>query len=578
MKRIINLVITIIFTGILTISCSEEFLEKEPKGVAGGSVMSSEVGLENLLIGAYNRLHGYYLSGPSMWELGSMQADDGYKGEVAGHPVYDIELQTWEVNTNNRVASETWRSKYDGISRCNDVLNFLKINQEGDKPISETRAKLMEAEVKFLRAYFHFYLTKVFDKIPYIKTIDEMDGMKPEEVINDTEGWEGIESDLQYAIDNLTTDHPLGQVGRPTKYAAMAMKAHAHLFQQEFGEAKSLLDEIINSGKFQLVDHYVKNYLSTTENNEESIFEIQGNIRETGEGNNAMMVQGPTMLQKGPAGFGWGYASPSQSLFEAFQVTEEGLPVLDSEDRIRIKHDYGIFSTEEFIPTDHPLDPRVDWTIARRGIPYWDWGVFEGHSWIREQGEGHYALKKWMHYSWEDALPSDSKNARNFRAYRYAHVLLWRAEVAVEDGELDYARQLVNMVRARAQASPHMGKCETYIFDGREIVVNENEPSANYMANPYPPGSTSFSSKEEARKAVRIEQRLEFGTEGMRFFDLRRWGEDEHKLNYFVQSDGDFCKDMRGKTYNADLDDYLPIPEDQVDLQEGVITQDPAYQ
>lgn len=576
-KKTRSTIVTLTVTLFLMLSCSEDFLDTDPQGVAGKEVMATEDGVENLLIGAYNCLYGYYLAGPTLWEAGTMIADDASKGEVSGHPVYDIEVQTWEINTDNRVATEIWKARYDGISRANDALEYLRQNQEGDDPIEEQRTKEIEAEAKFLRAYFHFDLTKVFEKIPYIKTVEEMDGMKPEEVPNDSEGWDDLEADLQFAIDNLSDDHPKGEVGRPTIYSAMAMKARIHLFQQELDEAKTLLDAIINSGKFSLASKYMNNYLTTTENNEESIFEIQCNIRESGEGNNALPIMGPLFHQKGPAGFGWGYGAVSQNLFEAFQTTEDGLPILDSEARDDLENDYGVLSNEEFHPTNHPLDPRADWTIARRGIPFLDWGVHEGYSWIREQGEGHMMMKKWMHYSWEDALPTDAKNARNFRVYRYAHVLLWRAEIAVEDGELNYARELVNMVRERAQTDVPMGRCETYIFDGRDVVVNEDEPSANYIINPYPVGAEAFSSKEEARKAVRLEERLEFALEGMRFFDLRRWGIDEEKLNFFVQSDQEFCKDMKGKVYDPELDDYFPIPQDQVDLQLGVLEQDPAY-
>ncbi len=575
MNKIRNIMLTGI--SILFFSCSESFLDTEPQGVAGTAVMTTETGVENLLIGAYNRLFGYYVAGPLLWESGTLPSDDAGKGEVAGHPVYDIEVQTWEINTDNRVAREVWQARYDGVSRANDVLDYLRQNQEGDNPINAERAKEIEAEAKFLRAYYHFDLTRVFDKIPYIKTVQEMDGTQPEDVPNDSEGWDDIESDLQFAIDNLPEDPPKGEVGRPTRFSAMAMKARVHMFQQEFDQAKVLLDAIINSGRFALADHYMDNYLTTTENNIESIFEIQANVRESGEGNNAMMLMGPLFHQKGPAGFGWGYGAVSQNLFEAYQVTDEGLPVLDSEARDDLENDYGIPSDQEFIPTQHLLDPRVDWNIARRGIPFLDWGVHEGFSWIREQGEGHMMMKKWMHYSWEDALPSDSKNARNFRAYRYAHVLLWRAEIAVEENDLDYARELVNMVRERAANSFPMGRAETYVFDGREVVVNEDEPSANYLVNTYPSNSQAFSSVEEARKAVRIETRLEFALEGMRFQDLRRWGIDEEKLNFFVQSDQEFFKDMQGKVYDPELDDYFPIPADQIDLQMGVLEQDPAY-
>ena len=226
----------------------------------------------------------------------------------------------------------------------------------------------IEAEAKFLRAWFHFKATRVFWKIPYIKTQVELGETLPEEIPNDTEGWDDIEADLQYAIDNLPETSPMDEVGRATKYAAMAVKAHAHMYQNEMGDAKTLLDAIINSGNYSLVDNYYDNYDMTTENNEESIFEIQAAT--SGSNHSALVLAGPCMHQAGPAGLGWGFYQPSQNLFEAFQVTEDGLPVLDVTARENLVSDMGIASNAAFTPTDHLLDPRVDWTISRRGVDF----------------------------------------------------------------------------------------------------------------------------------------------------------------------------------------------------------------
>jgi hypothetical protein len=94
---------------------------------------------------------------------------------------------------------------------------------------------------------------------------------------------------------------------------------------------------------------------------------------------------------------------------------------------------------------------------------------------------------------------------------------------------------------------------------------------------PYPPGAAAFASKEEARKAVRLEQRLEFATEGMRFFDLRRWGIISEVLNAYIAEDVQFRTFLTGAVFNPEEDDYWPLPESQLDLQD-VLQQDPAYQ
>ena len=122
-----------------------------------------------------------------------------------------------------------------------------------------------------------------------------------------------------------------------------------------------------------------------------------------------------------------------------------------------------------------------------------------------------------------------------------------------------------------------MGLCTSYVNPGTNPAVDWSKPAANYKVEPYPSGHPAFASKTEARKAVRMETRLEFATEGHRFFDLRRWGIDEEVLNDYIQRDTKFRSFMRGAVYNHRDDDYWPLPKDQVLLQKGILTQDSSY-
>lgn len=584
MKRIINIILITTLAGLFIVmySCKEEFLDKQPTGTAAGEVVMTEDGVEGLLTGAYGRLVRTAIFGGCIstdWTYGDCASDNTYKGTSLGDQSAFNAVERYNALPANPYMSQRWTDCYDGVARTNTVLEFLWQTQEGDNPIPESRATQIEAEAKFLRAYYHFKATRIFEKIPYVKTEEEL-GMPPEEVTNDSEGWDEIEADLQYAIDNLPENPPKDEPGRADKYAAMAVKAHAHLFQNELGDAETLLDEIIGSNQFELVDDYRHNYYSTTENNDESIFEIQTSA--SASGNNHLELTGAVFHQSGAAGLGWGFFQPSQNLFEAFQTTSEGLPVLDKEDRDDLASDMGYASDSLFEPTDHPLDPRVDWTIARRGIDYNGWGIHQGRAWIRSQSNGGpYMTKKYMHRAGSDNVSGGGfNNARNFRAYRYSHVLLWRAEIAVENNELDYARQLVNRIRERAKNSEYVkGRVTTYELGSQpeEGEINWDEDAANYNIEPYPEDSPVFNSQEEARKAVRLEHRLEFATEGLRYFQLRRWGIAEEVLNSYIQEDSEFRSFMRGASYDSESDDYWPLPQDQLDIQPS-LKQDPAYE
>jgi hypothetical protein len=122
-----------------------------------------------------------------------------------------------------------------------------------------------------------------------------------------------------------------------------------------------------------------------------------------------------------------------------------------------------------------------------------------------------------------------------------------------------------------------MGLCTSYENPWTNPVVDWTKPAANYKVEPYPEGHPAFASKSEARKAVRMEIRLEFATEGHRFFDLRRWGIEDEVLNDYIQRDIKFRPYLKGVVYDPEKNDFWPLPKDQVSLQKGILHQDSSY-
>lgn len=570
----------IITIGIGFNSCSDDFLTKYPKGTA---VMES-LSPDELLIGAYAALSGAAATDNQnasaaasvrnwVWDCAS---DDAYKGTTLGDFSDGGEIERYEAFPSNALINSKWEVSYDGIARANDVLRSLALKQDEYNPEA---ALQIEAQAKFIRAWWHFRLQKVFWRIPYIT-----EGLEdPSQVPNDRLVWDDIEADLNFAITHLPEAYS-GQPGRVTKWAAMAYKAYVHLFQQEYLLAKPLLDEIINSGRFDLAEHFSMNYDVTHENNIESIFEIQSSVNDgsgarTRNGNADSWTTNPNNRFLPTC---CGMYQPSQDLVNAFKVDEGGLPLLGINgpkyNEQNLEHDMGINSEQEFFPTQHPVDPRLDWTVGRRGIPYLDWGIFTGYDWIRSQvNGGPYETIKQMFSQEERAIASHSSFARataiNFRKLRFAHVLLWRAECAVEENDLETARNLVNRVRRRASDNFIMGRVTTYIFDGRPIEVDWSAPAANYLMGEY----ATFPSQEYGRAAVRMEIRLETALEGNRFFDLVRWGIDGEVLSKFIENDSEFRVFMRGAVYNSEKNNHWPIPQIQLDIQPGVLQQSPYH-
>ncbi|MFO7621730.1 MAG: RagB/SusD family nutrient uptake outer membrane protein [Bacteroidales bacterium] len=591
MKKTIKLLsLTLLLGSLLMIySCSDEFLTKEPPGVAAGSVMKTPEGMETLVVSVYERMVGQQsMFGAAMasdWTYAGGCSDDAYKGTSAGDQSNFNLIERYEALPNNPYMENRWNACYDGVARANVTLEFLWETQAGPTPMPAARATEMEAELKFLRAWFHFQATKIFEKIPYIKTTVELGDLAPEKVPNTDEGWDQIEADLQYAIDNLPETKIKGEKGRADKWAAIAYKAQVFMYQNKLGQAKPLLDQIITSNKYSLVSEYTWNMDMTHENNAESIFELQ--CHTTGTANSAVHGSGCNFHQKGPASCGgWGFYQPSQWLFEAFQVDDDGLPKLNVADRVPLASDMGVGSGTAFTPTQELLDPRVDWLIARRGVDFLGWGIHPGNDWIREQPNGGpYMTKLFMHRRDEQALNLQGtgfNNGKNYRMLRYASILLWRAECAVADNQLDLARTYVNMIRERAKNStPVMGLCTSTSNLGSNPVVDWDQPAANYKIEPYPDvaGAYPFDDAANAMKAIQEETRLEFATQNHRFFDLRRWGILAPTLNAYIAHD----KNVRSflatgiVVFNPTEDDYWPIPQSQIDLQKGVLTQDSDY-
>jgi hypothetical protein len=376
----------------------------------------------------------------------------------------------------------------------------------------------------------------------------------------------------------------------------MALAARAYLQDLKYAEAKPLLDAIIASGKYSLMDKFIQNFEIETNNNRESIFEIQANVNDIDESLNAEMGIGLNWPHGGDIGMCCGFHQPSQNLVNAYKVDANGLPLFDTFNNTDFKNDAGISSEQTFVPDDvTPVDPRLDFTVSRRGIPYKDWGVNRGSSWIRKQSEGGPYLpapkpffKESERYSlstttgWQTGI-----NANNYRYLRYSHILLWRAEVAAFEGDVNMAKDLVNQIRLRAGNDKVMGKVKVYELPtsffpwGKTGDVDFTQPAANYKIGTY----ASFTNKDEAMKAVQWEQRLEFATEGMRFFDLRRWDNLPNKiggksmadiLNSFATADLRIRAFMKGANF-SDADKYQPIPQVQLDLQKGVLEQRPEY-
>jgi starch-binding outer membrane protein, SusD/RagB family len=576
MNKKITLLLISFLLG-MSLSCSDNFIEVQPKGVLSAKSLQNKAGVNFLLIGAYSALDGWTTAGGAFrsyqasadnYVFGGITSGDAYKGTTAGDQPAQSFIEAYQSLPDNVYFQGKWRLCYDGIARANDALQALALATD----VTDLERQYFTAEARFIRGHFHFELKKMFNFVPYIdETIYDPSDLESTKVKNDRDIWPDINADFLFAYNNLPDNQT--QKGRPTRWAAAAMLGKAFLFQKNYAEAKTYLDAIVASAKYSLMPLYHDNFRASTNNNAESVFEVQYSVNDGASGGENGNIGATLNYPYGGGGVTTccGFYQPSQNRVNAFKTDAAGLPLLDTFNDSDVTSDQGIETTAPFTPYAGTLDPRLDWTVGRRGIPFLDWGVHPGKSYVRDQSYGGpYSPKKHVMSRSDVGVNTFSGNPRlnanNYRMIRYANVLLWLAEAEIELGNLDAARVLVNQVRQRA-ANP-LGFLKK--ADGTN--------AANYVIGLYPP---TWTDPVFARKAVQFEERLELGMEGHRFFDLVRWGIAEQTLKAYIAGEKSKRTYLASAVFVAGKHEYFPIPQQEI-LNSQVngqftLTQNPGY-
>ena len=553
------LLLSSLAVALIIAACTDDFLDQAPQGTLNPSILSNSDGVESLLIGAYSLLDGWeggwstgggapWNSAASNWVYGDVYSDDAYKGSEAGDQGSLERFEDYTLDASNPYLIGRWARLYDGIARANDVIRVVTDAND----IEDAEKTAIVGEAQFLRAHYHFEAQRLWGSVPYI---DE----KAEDVRVPNTGpiWAQIEADMAAAKAALPTSSRNGQVGRANKLVAAAYLGKIQLYQNKYAEALSNFNEVINSGAYALFPSFHDNFRTSGNNGIEAIFQIQASVNDGAGGENGNMGDQLNHLQGGPGGGCCGFHQPSQNLVNAFK-TENGLPLLNTFNLEDITNDDGIPSDQDFSPHTGPLDPRLDWTVGRRGIPYLDWGTHPGADWIRNQAfMGPYNQVKKMYYASEQGVGSDTqagwhgagRTALNYSIIRYADVLLMAAECQVELGNLEEARALVNQVRTRVTD------------ESTWVKTDAGENAANYEISTYDSPWTDVST---ARLAVRFERRLELATEGHRFFDLNRWNIAQDVIDAYIAKE----KLKRPHLNIANFQDRntrFPIPQEAID-------------
>lgn len=577
MKKYQTFLITILaFLGILS-ACKSDFLEVKPKGTLSQDVLATKDGVDYLLTGAYSLLDGFssqfgfdaWDGASSNWLWGSIRALEANKGSDAGDQPDMNPIQTFtEQPVNTKINSE-WKMLYEGVSRCNSTITVA--NQAlANFTITQPQADLFIQQARALRGWYHFQAWRMWKKVPYV---DEKTDAK--NVTNTEDPSDKIIEDLQ---EGAKLPNMMSQIGRFNGTVSQVILAKA-LMEMKQDYAGALVQLLLakagtkpDGSPIGLAPTYGEIFDIVNRNGIEAIYTVQYSVNDGSGGNNAgagEVLNFPYKGNNGSPGGCCGFFIPNQELVNSFR-TSAGLPLLDNSYNTganQVKNDEGLATSDAFTPDAGQLDPRLDWTVGRRGINYWDWGKHTGVDWVRDQSySGPYSPKKQVYKKSQTGQFTEVGNwtsgwtANGYRMIRYADVLLMIAECQIETNSLAGAMANINLVRARA-ANP-----AGFVMDDDGVT-----PAANYVIAQY----ASFPDQAYARKALQMERKLELGMEGHRWFDLNRWGITQAELSRILtyQESLSWGSKLYGAATAGPNVNLYPVPQRQIDLSGGKLVQ-----
>lgn len=559
---------------VMCSGCSDFLDEQKPQGTLDDEQVKDPQYVDNLVISAY----AVWISAEdinssfSMWNF-DVRSDDAYKGGNGigdGDVFHQLEISQGILTTNWNI-NDMWQRLYNGISRVNTAIALLNQTDATAYPLKAQRL----GEMKFLRAYGHFLLKRLYKNIPFIMnenlSTEEYNTLSNTEYTND-EGWQLIIDDLEEAYNVLPVKQE--DKGRPSKAAAAAFLTKVYLYKAyhqddaktnevtsiSADDLKKVIEysdpSIYSAGGFDLEADYHNNFRPEPqyENGVESIWAMQYSMNDGTTYGNLNWSYGLIVPNiPGVTDGGCDFYKPSQNLVNAFRTDNNGLPYLDT------------FNNKDYDKGSDYADPRLFLTVGIPGLPYEfnsKYIMDETPTWSRSNGlYGYYVTLK---HNVDPDGPYLIKGSwwgtpMNRIVFRYADVMLERAEALAQlnDGRLNEAISIVNRLRTRAKQS--LGAISDY-ENSYGVRLNIGLYNGSY-------------GKEETLKIVKMERRIELGMESERFFDLVRWGEAESVLTKYYAEEADNCAIYSSARFTKNKNEYLPIPHAQVAASDGNYTQ-----
>lgn len=413
MKKLIYFLILGTLTGLS--SCSDQLDQQPVSNTTAENFYKNTNDFLQAVNGVYSKLTSY----PSqvLW-LGDMRSDNLaviHDGNRDWQGINDFSPNI----TNTAFISSAWNDNFNGIFNANSVLEALE--SKGNiitDPAAKTR---FTAETRFLRGFYYFQLVRLFGQVPLIdkpKTATEVASI-PRSPVADV--YQLILSDLQYAAENLPASYTGSDIGRATSYAAKGILGLVYLTRsgpvyggngpglglKEYDKALALFDEIIKSGKYELLPDYTSVFSYSNENNKEVIFDVQFMSSSNGAGFPSHLVPVAFWTGQGISNaYGNGYGASNFNISKDLLTSYTSTAETDVRNAFNIQLSYSRPFVKKYID------------YSKRGVNGRDWPI-------------------------------------NFIVLRYADILLLKAECILNGaaGTQADADLIVNQIRKRAGLS-----------------------------------------------------------------------------------------------------------------------------
>lgn len=545
-------------------SCQHELNKVPLDAPSNTTFFSNEKELQLAINGAYD---GLWWGKDPMPLLIDNATDLGLIRNTVGGDLNSVGVGA--ATSETPVFRTTWEHMYSAIGRCNNLLENM--SRAKDK-VSEKFYIQIQAQARFLRAFYYFWLVELYGNVPLITklpTIEEAEKMTqtPKDSIITQ-----IFDDLDFATQHLPESWPGSDEGRATKGAALTLKARTALLDSRYDMAAEAAKKVMDMGLYALHPSYEELFQYEGEHSKGIILDepLQIGVRTT----NTPVHEGTRNIG------GYSVVVPSQFLVDMYECTD-GKPIDES----------------SLYDAAHPFenrDPRLDASIIRPG------SIFGGYLYYtnpdstmttyiqngqKKRVENHDVTNAnasptgycWRKYNDPEDFPERRTSSElNFIYMRYAEVLLTYAEAKIELGDIDQSvLDAINKVRARAYGV------------------------APSQTDQYPTVTTTDQSK--LRREVRYERTIEFANEGFRLFDIRRWKIGKEVMNgiFFgrpkagyatiphapdIDQNGhpnygsmkDLYRHVEERAFNPTRDNLWAIPQKDLDIAPN-LKQNPGY-